>query len=101
MAVRRVLSNNNVTSMYETVGGLSVHHSCSLRCADAGHGGGVYALTVSFATDVFGFGTEPVQTDHVHMRRSRTHMFLFHSESREYTSTKHNNYYIILVIDNK
>lgn len=80
MAVRRVLPNDHVAPVHETVGRLGVHHRRAVRRAHAGHGRGVRAPAVGPATDVLGAGTEPVQADDVHMRRRRTHMFLLHPE---------------------
>lgn len=84
MAVRRVLSNDHAAPMHETIGRSGVHHRGTLRRINHGHGRGVHALTVGPAEDVLGVGAKSVQTDNVHLRRGRTHMFFFHSESREY-----------------
>lgn len=84
MAVGRMLSNDHVAPMYETIGRLGIHHRCALRCTDTCHGRRVHALAVRFAKDVLSVGAKPIQADNVHLCCSRTHMFFFHSESREY-----------------
>jgi len=84
MVVGRMLSNNHVAPMYETIGRLGIHHRRALRCTDTCHGRRVHALAVRFAKDVLSIGAKPVQTDNVHLCCSRTYMFFFHSKSREY-----------------
>jgi len=84
MAAGRMLSNDHVAPMYETIGRLGIHHCCALRCTDTCHGRRVHALAVRFAKDVLSIGAKPVQADNVHLCCSRTYMFFFHSESREY-----------------
>lgn len=84
MAVCRVLSNDNVTALHETISGLNVHHRSALCCADNGNGGRVHALSVCSAKDVFSTGAKPVQADNVHLRRSWPYMFFFHPKSRKY-----------------
>jgi len=84
MAVGRMLSNDHVATMHETVGRVGIHYRRALRCTDTCHGRRVLALAVCFTEDVLSIGAKPIQTDNVHLRRRRTYMFLFHSKSREY-----------------
>jgi len=79
MAVSRMLSNDHVAPMHETIGCLGIHHRCALRCTDTCHGRRVHALAVCFAEDVLSIGSKPVQADNVHLRCSRTYMFFLHS----------------------
>lgn len=83
MVVRCMLSNDNVTSVHETTSRFDVHYRSALCRVDAGHGGRVHALTVGFAENVLGTGPESVQTDNVHLRCRRTHMFFFYAEPGE------------------
>jgi hypothetical protein len=83
LAVRRVLSDDNVAPVHETSGGLSVHHRGALRRTDACHGRRVLALAVGFATDVLGAGAKPIQKNDVHLRRGRSYMFFVHAKSRK------------------
>lgn len=88
MAVRRVLSDNYVAPVHETVGCLGAHYGRAVRRTDAGHGRGVRAPTVGTAENVHNAGTEPIPPDRVHMRHRRARVLLVHSKSREYTTVE-------------
>lgn len=86
MAVRRVLSDDYVTPMHETVGRLGPHYGRAVRRTDAGHGRGIRAPAVGAAEDVHSAGTKPIPPDRVHMRHRRARVLLVYSKSGEYST---------------